>query len=446
MGSEPVGRLLMRLSLPAMVGMFVQATYNMVDALFIGWGVGPLGLAGTAMAFPVQFLAMAFATMGGVGGSSLVSRSIGAGDRETACYAFGNLMWFAWTFGLIMAVGCHLALGQILGLMGASEDVLPHGRAYLEVIIWGFPLIMAGIGMNSTVRAQGRAKLAMATMLVSAGTNVVLDYVFIFPLGMGVRGAALATVISQGVMVVWLMVHFALSGGRMLSIGVRHLVPRWGVLRQILGVGSSEFVRLGASAVVVALVVRSLQRYGSSDAVAAFGVVNRVVALAFMPIIGVGQGLQPILGYNYGAGKMDRAIRAIKLSLLMASGLSTLAFVLMMIFPREIFSLFTPEEALIGVGERTLRTMGLGFPVVGFQVAGTGVFQAMGKGLKSFVLSLSRQVLLFIPLLLVLPPAMGLKGVWLVYPLSDLISAIITGVMLALQLRALGRIEDGKVM
>ncbi|MCX7828856.1 MAG: MATE family efflux transporter [Thermanaerothrix sp.] len=436
LGTEPVGRLLVRLSLPAMVGMFVQATYNTVDALFIGWGVGPLGLAGTAVVFPVQFLAMAFATMGGVGTSSLVSRSLGAGDVRTARLAMGNLMVMGAVLGCILSFLCAAGISPLLRLLGASYEVMPHARGYLEVILLGFPLIILGVGMNSVLRAQGRAKLAMATMFVSAGTNVVLDYVFVFPLRMGVKGAAWATVISQGVMVVWLLWHYFVRGG-VLSPGREHMRPHLGVLGQVLSVGMSEFTRLSASGVVAALVVGSLQRHGSYQAVAAYGVVNRVVSLAFMPIVGVGQGLQPILGYNYGAGKLNRALRAVCLSLLGASVISTGAFLAMLLFPSHIFSLFTSDASLVALGARTLRTMGMGFAFVGLQVAGTSVFQAMGKGLVAFILSLSRQVFLFIPLLLILPPVMGLKGVWLAFPLSDLISAAVTVVMLVPRLKAM---------
>ncbi|EHM09539.1 putative efflux protein, MATE family [Thermanaerovibrio velox DSM 12556] len=436
LGTEPVGSLLIRLSLPAMVGMFVQATYNMVDALFIGWGVGPLGLAGTAVVFPVQFAAMAFATMGGVGTASLVSRSLGAGDVGTARRAMGNLMIMGVVLGGLLASLCALGISPLLELLGASPEVMPHARGYLGVILLGFPLIILGVGMNSVLRAQGRAKLAMVTMFVSAGTNVVLDYIFVFPLGMGVRGAAWATVISQGVMVIWLLWHYFVRGG-VLSPGMGDMRPDLRVLGQILSVGLSEFTRLSASGVVAALVVGSLQRYGSYQAVAAYGVVNRVVSLAFMPIVGVGQGLQPILGYNYGAGKLDRALRAVYLSLAGASVISTGAFLVMLLFPEEIFSLFTSDVSLVSLGARTLRTMGMGFALVGLQVAGTGVFQAVGKGLVAFMLSLSRQVFLFIPLLLLLPPVLGLKGVWLAFPLSDLMSAAITAGMLVPHLNAM---------
>lgn len=420
---------MVRLSLPAMVGMFVQATYNMVDALFIGWGVGPTGLAATAVVFPVQFLAMAFATMGGVGASSLVSRSLGAGDLKRARLAIGNLMSMGTVLGTLLSLGCWAAMDWILGALGASREVVPQSRDYMGVILWGFPLIILGVGLNSLLRAQGRAKLAMVTMMVSAGTNVVLDYLFVFPLRMGVRGAALATVISQAVMLLWLLVHYFLRGGT-LSASPSEMRPRFHILRQILSVGVSEFTRLAASGVVAALVLNSLQRHGSYQAVAAYGVVNRVVSLAFMPILGVGQGLQPILGYNYGANKLDRALKAIGLSLLGASAISTAACLAMVWFPTEIFGLFTADESLVQLGGRTLRTMGMGFAFVGLQVAGTGVFQAMGKGLISFGLSLSRQVILFIPTLLILSDVMGLKGVWLTFPISDLASATITGLML----------------
>ncbi len=441
LGTEPVGRLLLKLSLPAMLGMGVQASYNIVDAFFIGRGVGPMGLAGTAVAFPLQLFVMGVATMGGVGAASLVSRSLGAGDPERADRALGTLVTISLTAGTVAVLLGWLFLPSLLLLLGATREIMPFARAYTGIILFGIPLQVLGVGLNNVVRAEGNARTAMVTMFISALANMVLDPVFIFGFGWGIAGAAWATVISQGLVVVWLGIY-VFSGKSALKLQAAHLLPRADIIKEILSVGASEFSRLTASSFIVAVVIHSMARFGSPVAVAAYGVVSRVLSLSFMPIFGIAQGLQPILGYNYGARLYGRAHRAIRLSVLAATVLSTLGFLLLQLFPGPIFSAFTLDAGLRFLGARSIRFMTLGFFFIGFQVIGAGLFQALGKAAPALFLSLSRQVFLFLPLILLLPRFWGLMGVWLSFPFADVLSALVTFAFFSRQMRELCRLEE----
>ncbi len=440
LGTEPIGSLLLRLSLPAMVGMLVQASYNIVDAFFIGWGVGPMGLAGTAVAFPLHFFVMGLATMGGVGAASLVSRSLGAGDVERADRALGTLVTLALATGLSAAFLGRAFLPQLLALLGASGEILPPARTYIAIILLGIPFHVLGVGLNNVVRAEGNARVAMFTMLISAGANTVLDPLFIFGFGWGIAGAAWATVISQALVVVWLG-NYVFSGRSALKLKAGHLVPREAIVRQIVSVGASEFARLTASGFTATVVVHSMGRFGSPLAVAAYGVISRVLSVFFMPMMGISQGLQPVLGYNYGAGLWGRAHRAVRLSAAAASAISALGFLVLLLFPGQIFGIFTADPELRAIGARSLRTMTLGFAFVGFQVIGSTLFQALGKGAPALFLSMSRQVLFFLPLILVLPRLLGLVGVWLAFPAADVLSALVTFGFFSRQIKELRELE-----
>ncbi len=425
LAEEKISRLLVQLSLPAIIGMLVQASYNIVDALFIGHGVGAQGLAGTAVVFPFQLMVLAVATTGGVGAASVISRNLGSGNPERADRALGTLLTTALAFSSLAVLLLWKFMDPMLSALGTTEEIFPYAKAYLSVILLGIPLQIFGIGLNNAVRAEGRARIAMGTMLISALVNIVLDPVFIFSLKLGISGAAWATVISQAAVVLWLG-HYYLSGHSTLKIKREHLRPRWNLLREILAIGASEFARLSANTVMVTILVRSLGIYGNDMAVASYGVISRVLSLTFMPIFGVGQGLQPILGYNYGALRYDRAREVILRSVLMASGFAVTAFLSLTLLPGQIFGLFTADLQLREMGAWSLRLMNLGLFSIGFQIMGAAMFQALGKAGPALFLSLARQVLLFIPMLILMPRFLGLTGVWLAFPVSDILASLLT--------------------
>lgn len=436
LGQERIGPLLFRLSLPGVVGMLVHASYNVVDTLFIGWGVGALGLAGSAVAFPILMVVMALTAWGGVGASSLISRSLGEGNPGRAEGALGNLVTLSLLLGLATLVLGLGALNPLLRLLKTAPEVQPYAEEYTRILFYGTPLLFTGVGLNYSLRAEGKARLAMTSMLVSAAVNLILDPLFLFVFRWGIAGAAWATVIAQGTVVVWLG-YVYLTGRTALRIRPGHLRLRGDLLREILEVGLSEGARLGANGLMIGLAVRALGVYGSSTAVAAYGIISRVLSLLFMPLIGLAQGLQPVLGFNYGAGLYQRARKATLISAQGATLFSGLGWLILLAAPGPILRLFSSEPGLLALGEPMMRTMTLGFFCVGFQTVGAATFQALGKARPALLLSLARQVLLLIPLLVLLPPFFGLLGVWISFPLADLFSTLLTGAFFLSEMRFL---------
>ncbi len=441
LGTEGIGRLLFSLSLPSAIGMIVMASYNIVDAIFIGRGVGPLGLAAVVICFPLNLFTGALAIMAGVGGSSIISRSLGAGDYEKAQRAFGTTIFLATTVGLAMAILAGSFLSPLLELFGATPEILPHAKAYLSVILFGMPFHTFAMAGNHLARAEGRARIAMITMLISAITNVILDPIFIFGLGWGMRGAAIATVISQLVMFTWIFGYYY-TGRSNLHFTLASLRPRFAILREIVGIGLSEFTRMAAGSISIILINSTLVRLGGNTSVAVYGVINRSMSFFFMPLMGIAQGFQPILGYNYGAGNMQRARKVIRLAIITATTFAFVGFLVTKLFPEAIFGFFSKDENLIAEGARAMRLITIVYFLVGFQIIGSAMFQALGKAHAAFILSLSRQVLLLLPMVLLLPRFFGISGVWMAFPVADGLSFFLTLYLFLREMRRLNRRVD----
>lgn len=419
LGTEPIARLLFRLSLPSTIGMIVMASYNIVDTIFIGRGVGHLGIAAVAICFPVQMIASALAVMGGAGGASIISRSLGAGDIPRARRAFGTAVFFAAFVGLAVSVLVFLNIDNVLRLFGASPAILPHAEDYLSVILLGIPIQTVAMVGNHAARAEGNAKISMVSLLISGILNTILDPVFIFWFGWGVKGAAAATVLSQIAMFLWISRHF--RGGRsVLRLTERRdIVPSASMLRETVTIGLSEFTRMASGSLSMVLVNAALARWGGDMYVAIYGIIHKALSFFFFPLMGIAQGFQPILGYNYGARNLDRARRTVQVAIASAMTLALLGYAVIMLYPGAIIRIFSTNETLVTEGVRAMRLNTMAFFVVGFQVIGATMFQALGKARPAFLLSLSRQVLLLIPLILVLPKIFGTDGVWISFPLAD---------------------------
>jgi len=440
LGTQGIGKLLLRLSVPATVAMLVMGLYNVVDTIFVGRGVGTEAIGGLTVAFPFQIIVMAFAGMIGFGTASVVSRNLGAGDRERAYTAAGNAFTVSIGFGLLATVLGYALLDPILRLFGATPVLLGYAREYLSVILAGSVFITFSMAVNNVVRAEGKATVAMVTMILGAVANMILDPIFIFAFRMGIRGAALATVISQMLSFVFLAAFYA--GGRSaLKIRLRHLKPRGSVLREVFSLGVPAFIRQGGASIVLILVNNLLGRYGGDIYLSVFGVVFRILHFVLMPLMGLVQGFQPITGFNYGAGNIDRVRHAVRLSLAVSTAVAVVGFLVLSLLPGPIFRIFSTDMNLITAGIPVLRVVVLIIPFVGIQMIGASYFQAVGKAVPAFFLGLSRQFIFLLPLMIVLPLLFGLWGVFAAYPLADLCSTAVTGFWLLKDVRGLKQPE-----
>jgi putative MATE family efflux protein len=437
LGSQSIGKLLLRLSVPATVAMLVMALYNVVDTIFVGRGVGTDAIGGLTIVFPFQIIVMAFANMIGIGTASVVSRNLGSGNRDRACTAGGNAFAVSIGFGLLVTILGYSLLNPILRLFGATPILLGYAREYLSVILAGTVFITFAMSTNHIVRAEGRATVAMLTMVLGAVANIILDPIFIFGLKMGIRGAALATVISQFLSFCFLLL-FYLSGRSSLKIRLIHLKAVGGVLKEIFALGVPAFIRQGGMSLVLILVNNLLGRYGGDIYISVFGVIFRILHFVLMPLSGLVQGFQPITGYNYGAGKIDRVKYGVRLTLLISSALAVAGFLILSLLPGPIFRIFSTDSNLIRAGMPVLRVVVLIVPLIGIQMIGSAYFQAVGKARPAFFLGLSRQFIFLLPLMIVLPLAFGLWGVFAAFPAADFLSSLVTGLWLWKDVRNLG--------
>jgi len=435
---DRIGRLLFQLSLPAFIGMFVMTLYNVVDTIFIGHFVGPLGIAALAIVFPFQMFAMGIGHMTGMGGASLVSRLIGAGDVKGAERSLGNAVSSTFVLsGAIMIVGLTW-MDPCLSLLGASEAILPYARDYMRIILVGVFVQTFAMLLNTLIRAEGNARVPMTGMIIGAVLNTLLDALFIIVLDMGIKGAALATVIGEGVSVLY-FAHYYFSGRNFLRFRMRNLPFDWPILRQIYAVGISAFSMAVGNSVSMVFINRICLAYGGDMAVSAMGIVNRIIMFAIMPGIVISMGLQPIVGFNYGARRFGRILRAISISAIAATAFSTVAFVLMCFFPEPFIGIFTSDSELVALASYGSRRLFAGMFLAGFGFVGSTVFLALGKVAQSFVTSISRATLFLIPLVFVLPRYLQMDGVWWSFPVSDLLTFLLTLTLLIPQLGQLRR-------
>ncbi len=440
LANEPISRLIWKLSLPATVGMLVQALYNLVDTIYIGHSVGALGIAGLSISFPLQMIIGGTGAMLGMGAASVISRNLGAKNYKRAEVAFGNNLLAVLIFGGAIALVGKFLTVPILQAFGATEAILPYALDYMSVIFLGAPLIVFCMSMNNVIRSEGAAKVAMYSMVIGAIANIILDPVFIFVLDMGVRGAAIATVMARLVVIGWITYYYS-TGQSFLKFSIKYMKPQLDILGEIIAIGFPALVRHAASSFVFGMVNQLAAFYGGDMAVALFGVNNRVIIFSFMPAIGIAQGMQPILGYSYGAGSYNRAREVILKSAFIATVFSSLLACVFFIFPKTVISIFTHDPALLEMGPHALRLMTFALFVIGFQMIGGTLFQAIGKALPSFILNTSRQILILIPVLYFLPKYIGIDGVWLSFPIADILSTFITVLVVIPQMKSFKRAE-----
>lgn len=434
LGTKPVGKLLMQYAIPAIIAMTASSLYNMVDSIFIGQGVGPLAISGLAITFPLMNLSAAFGAAVGVGASTFISVKLGQKDYDTAKHILGNTMTLNLIMGLGVGLVCLLFLDPILRFFGASDQTIPYARDYMVIILLGNVITHMYFGLNAVLRAAGKPKHAMSATIFTVVLNTLLDPLFIYTFGLGIKGAAYATVLAQSLALSWQLYIFS-RPKELLHFKRGTFRLQSSIIRNIIAIGLSPFSMNVCACIVVILINNSMVHYGSDLAVGAYGIANKVAFIFVMINMGVNQGMQPIAGYNYGAMRYDRLMKVVKYSIIAATAIMTIGFIIAMTIPGTCARLFTTDPTLIDLSAKGIRYIMVAFPVVGYQMVVSNFFQSIGKAKISIVLSLSRQLLILLPLLLVLPTMFGINGVWVSMPVSDTLSAFMAAWIMIVYMR-----------
>lgn len=434
LGTDNVWNLLLQYAIPAVIAMTASSIYNITASAFIGKGVGALAISGLAITFPLMNLGAAFGTLVGVGGATLMSLRLGQKDYSNANDILGNVFILNLIFGLAYTVIILLFLDPILYFFGASSETIPYARDYMVIITLGNVITHMYFGLNALLRATGNPKKSMYATLFSVIINIILTPLFIYGFGWGIRGAALATVIAQTSMLIWQIKLFSNKSSFIhLQKGIFRLKRK--IVGDSLSIGMAPFLMNAASSVIIIVINQGLIRHGGDLAVGAYGIINRVATLFPMIIMGLNQGMQPIAGYNFGAGQHDRVNRVLKLTIILATGVMMIGFGIGEFFPHAVVSVFTNDQTLINIAVPGLRIVVMLYPIVGFQMVTSNFFQSIGMPRKAIFMSLTRQVLFLLPFLLIFPLFFGVKGVWYSMPAADLLSSIIAAFMLVAQYR-----------
>ena len=441
LGTEHIRRLLVQYAVPAIIAMTASSLYNMVDSIFIGHGVGPLAISGLALTFPLMNLAAAFGSLVGVGAATLISMRLGQRDYETAQRVLGNVVALNLLIGVAFSIATLALLDPILYFFGASEATIGYAREYMTIILAGNVVTHMYFGLNAVLRASGHPRKSMYATINTVLINTVLDPLFIYGFGWGIRGAAVATVAAQVISLAW---QFRILSDRRELLHFRRGIYRLQgkIVRNVLAIGMSPFLMNLAACFIVILINKGLKQYGGDLMIGAYGIVNRLAFFFVMIVMGLNQGMQPIAGYNFGARQYDRVLRVLKLTSIGATCVTTVGFLIGELVPRTAVSAFTNDPELIRLSVEGMRITFAFFPIIGFQMVATNFFMSIGMAGKAIFLSLSRQLLFLLPGLLVLPRIFddctewnGSWGVWCAMPLSDLLASIVTVFMLTYQLR-----------
>ncbi|NCC98801.1 MAG: MATE family efflux transporter [Bacteroidia bacterium] len=434
LGTERIWVLLRQYAVPSIVAMTASSLYNMVDSIFIGQGVGTLAIAGLAITFPFMNLAAAFGAMVGVGASTVISVKLGQKDVEGAEHAMGNVVLLNIMIGLIFMVVSLSFLDNILIFFGASEATLPYARDYMKIILYGNLITHVYLGLNAVMRSSGYPRSSMYTTLFAVVINGLFNYLFIFVFNMGIKGSALGTVLAQILALLVVLWHFS-RPSTFLRFKLSMFKFRLTVARNILAIGLSPFFINVCACLVVMLINNGLKTHGGDLYIGAYGINNRIIFFFIMIVMGLNQGMQPIVGYNYGARKLDRVMSGFKMTVISAVAVTTIGFLICQCFPKSVISLFTKDSELIEISEHALRIITFIFPVVGYQMVATNLFQSVGLAKKAIFLSLNRQMLFLIPFLIVLPKFFGAEGVWWSMPMADFVSSIVVSILLIHQIK-----------
>lgn len=442
LGTEKISKLLKQYALPAIIAQTASSLYNMVDSIFIGHGVGPLAISGLAVTFPLMNLSTAFGTLVGMGAASLMSILLGQKNYNAANKVLGNVVSLNIILGVLFMIAALVFIDPVLYFFGASENTLPYAKDYMKIILYGNIITHLYFGLNAQMRSSGFPKKAMMLTIFTVVLNTILDPIFIFTFDMGIKGAAWATVIAQTASLVIVMRHFNdKSRGLHFEKGIIRL--DWRIAKESLSIGFGPFLMNAAACLVTLFINQQLRRYAGDLGIGAFGICNRISFMFIMICLGLNQGMQPIAGYNFGARKYSRVKEVFWKTVGLATIATSLCFIICVLFPKTAVSIFTHDPELMEMSAKGLRTMNSVVLIIGAHIVSTNLFQCLGMVRKSIILSLSRQILFLLPLLYLLPLKWGETGVWLSYPISDVMSCVLAFTMLGTLFKKFGKMKDG---
>lgn len=425
-----ISKLLTKFSAPAVAGMFVMALHNIISRIYIGRSIGALGIAGIAIVFPLAILFMALSVLIGIGSNALFSIYLGRKDEEKARYTLGNAVVYLSLVAIFSLIISYLFLEDILAAFGATPEILPYAVTYTKPLLIANAMAMVTMGLNHFIRSSGHPKTAMATQIIGAIINLILAPLFIFTFDMGMAGAAWAIVCGQTCSSIWVMV-FLIGKKTKYRLQLKYLNTNFVLFLDSIKIGFSQFVFQLATSLLNIILNHSLVKYGGNLAVSAMGIVIAINTIIIMPVLGISQGAQPLIGYNYGARKYNTAIQTLKMAIRWSVIVTVTGFILTEVFAKQFVSIFnSTDKSLIDMAASALRYFNIMLPLVPMQILTTAFFQAINKPLKALILSLSRQVLLLIPAVLILPLFFGLKGVFIATPVADFISILLSSYML----------------
>lgn len=434
LGTERVWKLLMQYAVPSVIAMTASSLYNITDSIFIGQGVGALAISGLAISFPLMNLSAAIGTLVGAGAANLISLRLGQKDYKSANKILGNVVTLTTILGLAYTVVVLSFLKPVLSFFGASNETLPYALEYMTIITIGNVVTHMYFGLNALVRSSGHPAKSMYATIFTVIINVILTPLFIYGLGMGIRGAAIATVLSQIILLVWQFKFFT-DKENFIRITKDNLKVDKKIVKDTMAIGLAPFLMNAVSSVIVILINHTLVKYGGDLAVGAYGIMNRIAMLFGMVVMGLTMGMQPIAGYNYGAGLYKRVNIVLKQTIFLGTAVMTAGFLLGEFLPMTASSLFTNDKELLDITVPGMRIGFAAFPIIGMQMVSSNFFQSIGKPGKAIYMSLSRQVIFLIPAILILPRYFGIYGVWISFPVADTLAAVNSAILLTLHFK-----------
>ncbi len=434
LGTESIGSLLIKQAVPASIGILAMSLNILVDTIFVGNWIGSIAIAAINVVLPVSFFIAALGMAIGIGGSSIISRALGANNKERALKTFGNQITLTLLLSTTMVVLGLVYINELIPAFGGKGEIFEPAKIYYRIVLYGVPLLALCMMGNNVIRAEGKPKFAMIAMIIPSVGNLILDYVFIYIFDMGMAGAAWATTISYGLCFGYVL-YFFLSNKSELKISWPHFGLDLPILKEMSALGFVTLARQAVVSVTYLLMNNILFDLGGTASVAAYGIIGRMLMFALFPVLGVTQGFLPIAGYNYGAHKFERVRESINRAILYAGGLGLVIFAIIMIFPENIISVFTNDADILSETPHYMRWVFAATPIVAIQLIGSAYFQAIGKAVPALLLTLTRQGFFFIPLIFILPHFFGELGVWMSFPVADVLSTIVTGYFLNREIR-----------